>query len=195
VTLEQIHEAAELWETVLTNGSLKSWVEERASASGSNVEVDSIVARLEDGVLDLLAGSWQAAPPSAFDAPQPDLLRTAIGQVRSQLLDELEPLVGELQTGNRPSTGETEEHLRRWAKIRRLVRRYAELFPHGVDLFYDSLGTNVLNHGVWLTNHELAYSIGHDVFRFLSQLLGKTHHAQKLLKSNSKIAERSAAAQ
>ena len=158
------------------------------------MDVDTLVARLEQGVLQLLADAWPNTPPSSFDEPQPELLRAAVDQVRSQLLDELEPLVGALQTGERQSTGQTEEHLRRWAEIRSLVRRYTDLFPQDVAVLYDSLGVHVLNHGVWLNNRELSYSLGYDVFAFLSQILDEQHESQTLLKSNAKIAKRSAAA-
>lgn len=87
-----------------------------------------------------------------------------------------------------------EEHVRRWAELRSLIQRYVERFPRDVDLFYDSLGINLLNHGVWLNNRELAYSLGYDIFHFLSQILGENHESQPLLKSKAKIAKRSAAA-
>ncbi len=191
---ERVRQAAQLWQGVLDRGELRSWVESRALAIDANIDVDATAARVERAVIGVLADRWQAAPPSPAE-DEPDLLLTAIDDVRSHLFDEVEQLVSELNTGEQRSNGETEQHFRRWAEVRRLMSRYAALFPNDKDLFYDSFGAHVLNHGVWLNNRELAYSFGYDVFRFLSTFLDKEHESQALLKSNMKIAARSAAQQ
>lgn len=190
VSRERVRQAADAWQHCLDRGELRAWFETRAQTVDANLDVDAMAARVEQDVLGLLADTWQAAPctPSLED-DAPELLFAANDAVRSRLLDEVEPLVSELPTGDQRSNGETEQNFRRWAEIRRLMLRYAELFPDDAELFYDSFGPQILNHGVWLTNRELAHSFGYDVFQVLSAFLPKEHESQELLKGNCKIAK------
>lgn len=192
VTRGRLRRLAVSWEQVLASDEVRARLGKRLSELDAAADASLLQSRFEAGIVDLLSDAWRRSRPEPASGGEPALLAAAVDQARSQLLDQLEPLVEQLPTGKHPSRGDSEGHHRSWAEIRALCERYLTLFPDEGGALYDSFGSTLLNHGSWLHNTELAYALARDVFAWLCWLAPTGHDDRELLVSNHGISLRAA---
>jgi hypothetical protein len=188
ITDAELRELAGAWQVIFEDDEFTERLCTSTDGGGDGLDSVDLAAALENEVVSLLSQLWRHASIEATTVDSdPALLRWAKDTLQAELLGEAESIAATLPHAKAPATGEYGNDWRTWARLRALERAFARLLPERQPEFIQSIGTDVLNHGVWLFNDKQARMLGNDVFRWLLKRYPRDHVDYKTLKQNVKI--------
>jgi hypothetical protein len=178
---------AESWDKAFASEALAERVARRLAELGGNVENQSVLGELREGVIVELVQHLESKPV-AIKRPV-GILAEALDRVRDRWLEDIEERIRTLTEPVEGVRAEAPLLCAQWSALRASVARLLELDPAARTLVYHLCYPDMLNWAADLCNVSHQGMLAHDVFHFMHTLGG--HHAEaetlRLLKGNLKL--------
>ena len=188
IARNEVRRLACAWQNALESGAVLERLRHQAQQLDAPIDADALVTRIEEESIELLTELWRRAlPDTSGPPPDPPLLCYAKDRIQSELLDDIQRMVGELPHGKDERAKHFEVEWRRWAQLRAKVAAFEGLLPERSEQLFHAAALGILNYGAWLYNAQKACALSNDVFRWLSKRYPKDHVDYKTVKRNVRI--------
>jgi len=188
ITRSEVRNLAAAWQSAFESGEVLAHVTRQAEQVDALIDADAAVARIEDGLVEALAELWQHSLPDTNETPpNPPLLEYAKDRLQSELLDDIQSVVGRLPHGKDQRPMLFEHEWRAWAQLRAKLTSFETMIPERAEQLVHTATLPILNYGAWLYNSQNARALSNEIFRWLLKRYPKDHVDYKTVKRNVRI--------